>query len=322
MTASNAENYRCGRVALAGRPNVGKSTLLNRLVGQKIAITARRPQTTRHRIAGIHTRDDAQIVYLDCPGLHVAPQSGRSQGRALNRYLNRTARGAVLDADVAVMLVEAGRWTDEDESALGVISQSHAMVVLAINKIDRIAHKDALLPYIAQCSERHAFVEVVPISAKHGANVAAFEDALVRRLPISPPVFAADAVTDRSERFMAAEFVREQLTRRLGAELPYRLSVSVEGFERSKRKKGPARAGSKPRRDIVRIAATIWVERASHKPIVIGRAGEQLKQIGSDARKQIEIMVDAQVHLELWVKVLGGWSDDARALARLGLAEF
>lgn len=292
---------RCGFVALVGRPNVGKSTLLNALLGQKVTIVSRKPQTTRHRILGIHTIADAQIVYVDTPGLH------RQTNTAMNRFLNRAAMSALADADIVVFLVDALRWTEEDELVLERLAQCTKPVVLALNKVDRLRTKEFLLPLIERCSRKRAFAAVVPVSARRGINLPALEAEIVQRLPWSLPYFPQEQITDRSERFLAAELIREQLTEILGQELPYASTVAIEAFEQEGR--------------LRRIAAVIWIERGGQKPIVIGHKGQRLKQIGCRARVEMEALFDAVVYLQLWVKVREGWSDDEQALCSLGYAE-
>ncbi len=289
---------RSGYVAIVGRPNVGKSTLLNRLIGQKISITSARPQTTRHRILGISTRPDAQIVYIDTPGLHLGSR------RAMNRIMNRAAASTLEEADLALFVVEVSKWTDEDEHALGLLREAGIPVVLVINKVDRLADKTRLLPYIASLRDRHDFVEVVPVSALKGIQVTEVEDMIARLLPEGPPLFPEDQITDRSERFLVAELVREQLMRRLGQEVPYGTTVEIEKYTEEE--------------GLVRIAALIWVERDSHKAIVIGKGGQMLKAIGQDARLAIERLLGTRVYLQLWVKVKENWSDDERALRGFG----
>lgn len=292
---------RSGYVAIVGRPNVGKSTLLNRLIGQKISITSWRPQTTRHRILGINTRPDAQIVYIDTPGLHLGAR------RAMNRIMNRAAAGTLDEADLAVFVVEALKWTDEDEHVLGLLRQAGIPAVLAINKVDRLADKALLLPFIAEMRDRYEFVEVVPVSALKGIQVTEFEDVIARLLPEGPALFPEDQITDRSERFLVAELVREQLMRKLCQEVPYGTTVEIEKFSEEG--------------GLVRIAALIWVERDSHKAIVIGKGGQMLKEIGHDARLAIERLLERRVYLQLWVKVKENWSDDERALRGFGYEE-
>lgn len=292
---------RSGFVALMGRPNVGKSTLLNSLLGQKVTIVSRKPQTTRHRILGIHTIPGAQIVYVDTPGLH------REQKTAMNRLLNRAATAALADADVAVFLVDALRWTPEDELVLERLAAFTNPVILALNKVDRLRAKAMLLPLIERLSGKRVFAAVIPVSATRGINLPALEAEIVQRLPRSAAYFPPQQITDRSERFMAAELIREQLVNTLGQELPYASTVSIEAFEQQGR--------------LRRIAAVIWVERSGQKPIVIGHKGQRLKHIGQRARLEMQARFEAVVYLQLWVKVRQGWSDDERALGSLGYVE-
>ena len=296
-----SEPFRCGTVAVVGRPNVGKSTLVNALVGFKVSIVAPKPQTTRHRITGVLNRDDGQVVFVDTPGLHDAG------GHAINRQLNRAARGALGEADVIALVVDAQRWTDEDETALSAAAQAGRPVVLVLNKVDRIADKGSLLPKIAELSRRHAFAALVPVSAGKRDNLEALVRALLALLPEAPAMFGPDEVTDRSERFLVAELVREQLVRQLHAELPYSTTVEVEAFRREKK--------------VLKIAATIWVERDGQKGIVLGAGGAQIKRIGTFARREIERQFGERCHLELHVKVREGWSDDEAALRQFGYAD-
>ena len=288
----------CGYVALVGRPNVGKSTLLNHILGQKISITSRKPQTTRHRITGIDTRGDRQAVFVDTPGIH----SGRE--RAINRYMNRAASSAIGEVDVVIFLVDRLQWTEEDELVLKDLAHCRAPVVLAINKVDRIVDKNKLLPHMQQLSSYLQWVDVIPISAKSGHNLDQLCDAIFRRLPEGEHFYEADQVTDRSERFLAAELIREKIMRQMGDELPYRVAVEIESFQ----------AGD----SLTEISALIWVERDGQKKMIIGRSGERLKQIGSEARVDIEAMTGTKVMLKLWVKVKSSWSDDERVLKDLG----
>ncbi|EAR21474.1 GTPase Era [Nitrococcus mobilis] len=299
--SATASQLRCGFAALVGRPNVGKSTLLNTLLGRKVTIVSRKPQTTRHRILGIHTLTGAQIVYVDTPGLH------RQENTAMNRCLNRTATTVLAEADVAVFLVDALRWTQEDEFVLERLTPFANPVILALNKIDRLRAKQALLPLIDRLSGRRDFAAVVPVSASRGINLAALEAEIVQQLPNSVAYFPQEQITDRSERFMAAELIRERLLKTLGQELPYASTVAIEAFEQEGR--------------LRRIAAVIWIERRGQKPIVIGHKGQRLKQIGRQAREEMEALFGAVVYLQLWVKVREGWSDDERALGLLGYAE-
>ncbi|EXJ14704.1 GTPase Era [Imhoffiella purpurea] len=292
---------RCGYVAIVGRPNVGKSTLLNRILGQKLAITSHKAQTTRHSILGIKTRADGQILFVDTPGIH---QRG---GSALNRYLNRSARASLADTDLALLVVEALRWTDEDREALEAVVQAGVPVIAVVNKVDRVADKTSLLPYLQTLSERHAFASLIPVSASRGDQVEALEQAVIAALPEGAPVFPEDQVTDRSERFFAAELVREQLMQRYGEELPYRTTVEIERFEEQDGR--------------YRIDALIWVERPSQKGIIIGKQGEALKAVASQARQEMQKLFDCPVHLEVWVKVKKSWSSDEAAIASLGYSD-
>lgn len=295
------DSFRCGYVALVGRPNVGKSTLLNRLLGQKISITSRRPQTTRHRILGIKTEPDSQVIYVDTPGLH------RRAERAINRYMNRTAGEVLQDVDAVVFLTEGTRWTDEDELVLQRVRQADVPVILAVNKVDRLQDKSVLLPHLQALGEKFAFAQIIPISAQRGENVQELEQAVLELLPHGPAMFPPDQITDRSERFMAAELVREKLFRLLGQELPYGLTVEIERF----REDG----------GLLRINALVWVDRDSQKAIVIGKGGAVLKQVGQEARRDMEKAFQRKVFLEIWVKVKEGWADDERALRSLGYHE-
>lgn len=292
------DDYRCGYVALVGRPNVGKSTLLNRLVGQKVSITAHRPQTTRHRILGIHTREDAQVIYVDTPGIH------EGQRQAINRWMNRAAANAMEDVDVVVFLIDGTTWTALDQTIAERIAALGKASLLAINKVDKITNKEALLPFIEELASDHRFEGYVPISARRGTNVSDLEGQIVERLPVAPPVFPEDQITDRSMRFVAAEIVREKLTRRLGQEVPYRLTVEIETFEEQRRS--------------AHVGAIVWVERESHKAIVIGKQGRILKEIGTASRVDIEAQLGKRVHLDLWVKVRSGWADNENLLRRFG----
>lgn len=290
--------YRCGYVALIGRPNVGKSTLLNHLLGQKISITSRKPQTTRHQILGIKTTDTAQIIYVDTPGLH------KQAKRAMNRYMNRAASSALEGVHVVLFVVEAMQWTDDDELVLERIKQSQVPAILVINKVDKIDDKAVLLPYLQEIAVKHTFKEVIPVSALKGSNLTELEMLISGYLDESTPFYPEDQVTDRSVRFMTAEIIREKLMRRLGQELPYDLTVEIEQFKEQK--------------GVTHINALIWVDRDNQKAIVIGKKGERLKAIGKDARKDIEALLGGKVYLEMWVKVKSGWSDDERALQSLG----
>jgi len=295
------DGFRSGFVTLLGRPNVGKSTLLNRIIGTKISITSRRPQTTRHRILGVKTTDTSQTVFVDTPGLHA------KKGRAINQVINRTARASLEGVDVVVLLIEAGGWRESDELPLRLARQAQATLVLAINKIDRLPDKSRLLPLIEETARKAPFAEIIPISAQTGANVDHFLDVIQNHLPEGPPGFVADQITDRSPVFMCGEFVREQVFRQLGQELPYASAVEIEGFSETS--------------DLARIEAVIWVDKHSHKKILVGRSGERIKQIGSRARVSLEQYLGKHVHLQLWVKVRTGWADSMKTLQTLGYVE-
>lgn len=293
---------RAGYAALLGRPNVGKSTLLNRLIGQKLSITAPKPQTTRHVLLGIQTLPEAQIVYVDTPGLH------RQVGRAMGRYLNRAATSVLGYTDVVIFLVEALRWTEEDTAVLKRLADFSGPVVLAVNKIDRIADKSRLLPFLAEMAQKRTFAEIVPLAALVGDNVAALERSIITLLPIGDFLFPPDQLTTVSERFLAAELLREKLTRLLRQELPYALTVEIEHFVETER--------------LTRIGAVIWVERETQKGIVIGEGGATLREAGRQARESMERTFGRKVFLETWVKVREGWSDDEQALRSLGYTDF
>jgi GTP-binding protein Era len=293
-----SEGYRCGFVAIVGRPNVGKSTLLNTLLGQKISITSRKSQTTRQQILGIKTTKDAQIIYIDTPGLH------RRRGRALNRYMNREVTRAIAEVDVIVFLIEALRWTDEDQFVFRQIERASRPIILAVNKVDRVPDKARLLPFIKEMAGRMAYAEIIPLSGLTGKNISDLEKEITARLPAASPLFPDDQVTDRSERFFAAELIREKLLRRLHQEVPHRLSVAIEDF---KQKNG-----------ILHIHGTIWVERPGQKQIAIGRGGSVLKAVGEEARRDMERMFGEKVFLKTWVKVREDWSDYERALREFG----
>lgn len=287
-----------GYVAIIGRPNVGKSTLLNRILGQKISITTHKPQTTRHRIIGIKTSKTSQVIYVDTPGIHLGGK------RAINRYMNKAATSAMQDVDVIVFVVERLKWTDEDEFVLTQIASLSVPVILVINKIDQIDDKQKLLPHITKISKKTVFYQVVPISARQGDSVPDLEQLIDKLLPEAGAYYPDEQITDRTERFLAAELIREKLMRKLGQELPYSLAVEIEQFVETN--------------NILHINAIIWAERAGQKAIIIGKRGDGLKRIGTLARKDMEQVFGQQVYLQLWVKVKQGWSDDERALKSLG----
>jgi GTP-binding protein Era len=301
MKPAAEHGHRCGFVAVVGRPNVGKSTLVNAMVGQKFSITSNRPQTTRHRILGIATRDASQIVFVDTPGIHTGHR------RALNRAMNRTASRALIGVDLVLMVVEASGWVRDDDRVLGRVGGEAAPAVLVLNKIDRVRRREAILPVLEDTTRRHDFAATVPVCARTGENLERLRDVVEAHLPAGPPVFPQDHYTDRSEAFLAAEIVREKLIRRLGQELPHRLTVEIERFVEVEGR--------------TVINTLVLVERNQHKAIVIGRGGARLKEAGSAARRDIARMLGRPVHLEVWVKVREGWSDDERALRGLGLAE-
>ncbi|HEU4665315.1 MAG TPA: GTPase Era [Dokdonella sp.] len=297
----DASAHRFGRVALIGRPNVGKSTLLNAILGTKLSIVTPKPQTTRHRILGVETREDAQIVFIDTPGLH---HGGK---RALNRQLNRVARQVPEEADLLVHVIDGVRWRDEDEAVWQLVAKQKAPCLLVVNKVDKLADKKALLPFAAEITRNRPYAAVHFLAARRGDGIPALLDEIVALLPEGPAEFPADEFTDRSERFLAAELVREQLMLQLAAELPYAAAVEIERFEDTP--------------EVTRIGAVIWVEREGQKGIVIGAGGAQLKKIGSAARRAMERAFDRKVFLEVWVRVRESWSDDAAALKQFGYSE-
>ncbi len=292
---------RCGYVAIVGRPNVGKSTLLNHILGQKLAITSRKPQTTRHNMLGIKTEGGVQAIYVDTPGLH------KNNDKALNRFMNKTASSALKDVDVVIFVVDRTRWTDEDQMVLERVQYVQGPVLLAVNKADRIEDKRDLLPHLEWLASQLPNAQVVPVSALHGHNLDALERLVAENLPESEHFFPEDQITDRSSRFLASELVREKIMRQLGAELPYQIAVEIEEFKLEGR--------------ILHIHALILVEREGQKKIIIGDKGERIKRIGQEARKDMETLFDHKVMLNLWVKVKGGWSDDERALRSLGYSD-
>jgi len=292
------KNYKCGYVALMGRPNVGKSTLLNHLLGQKLSITSRKPQTTRHQILGIKTTENTQYIFVDTPGLH---KGGR---QALHRYLNRAAQSIIHDMDVIVFVVEALQWTEEDEIVLSYLKESQCPIVLAINKIDLVKEKEKLLPYLEMVSSKYNFASVLPIAANKNIQLTELLEIVSNNLPDSEAHYPEDQITTRSSKFVAAEMIREKIIRSLGDELPYATTVEIEKYDETNK--------------LLTIHAVIWVERDNQKAIVIGKGGERLKKIGTQARKELETFFDKKVHLKTWVKVRQGWSDDERALQQLG----
>ncbi|WP_372722732.1 GTPase Era [Immundisolibacter sp.] len=289
---------RAGYVAIVGRPNVGKSTLLNRLVGQKLAITSAKPQTTRHRLLGIRTEDGIQAVFVDTPGMHP------DEGRALNRYLNRTATGALEGVDLVLVVLQGTHWTQQDQRVVELVKAGGQPAVAVVNKVDLVTDKAALLPQLERLGAQGCFSEIVPVCARKGSGIDRLVQVVGRLLPEGGPLFPTDQVTDRSQSFLAAEIVREKLMRHLHQELPYVCTVSIESFDEQP-------SGTE-------IGAVIWVERASHKGIVIGKGGTMLKQIGSEARLDLETLLETHVFLRLWVRERSGWTDDDLALRTLG----
>ncbi len=288
----------CGYVAIIGRPNVGKSTLLNALIGQKISITSRKPQTTRHRILGINTQNNAQIIYIDTPGLH------QKTPHALNRYMNRTANTTIFDGNLIVFMVDALRWQEDDEWILKKIKKADVPIILAVNKVDKVADKKLLLPFLETLNQKLNFLDIIPLSAKNKINVDALEHIIIQHLPEGAHYFEDDQITDRTERFLAAEMIREKLFRHLGQELPYALTVLIEQFKLDN--------------NLLRISAVIYVEKTGQKSIVIGEGGRVLKEVGQEARLDMQKLFEHKVFLQLWVKVKNGWSDNERSLHSLG----
>ncbi|MSQ99494.1 MAG: GTPase Era [Xanthomonadales bacterium] len=300
--AVQAGQTRCGYVALIGRPNVGKSTLLNRFLGQKLSIVTAKPQTTRQQIAGIKTTAEGQVVFLDTPGIHLAAK------RALNRYMNRIARAALNGVDVVLFLIEAERWTKQDEHVARALEDVAVPIILVVNKVDQVADKTRLLAFLQDKVQNKPFAHVALISARQGKGVADLEALVMQHLPFSKPMYDEDQFTDRSERFLAGELIREQLMLRLNQELPYALTVEVEEFKRTP--------------ELLRISAIIWVERDGQKQIVIGSSGQVLKQVGSNARAALEELFGQKVFLRTWVKVSHDWSDNEKSMRQFGFDEF
>lgn len=299
MPADTPAGFRCGFAALVGRPNVGKSTLLNALVGRKLSIVTPRPQTTRHRVIGVCEVPGAQIAFVDTPGLH------QGEKRALNRAMNRTAASALEDADLAVLVVESLRWTSEDELALARLKRTGRPALAVVTKIDRVHPKEKLLPFLEELAGRHEFLEVIPVSAPKGVQLDALKAAIARHLPESPPLFPAGHVTDKSREFQIAEVIREKLTMELDQEVPYGIAVEVERIAEEDGQ--------------LAVHAIVWVDREGQKPIVIGAHGERLKRVGRAARLELNRALGERLHLQLWVKVREDWADDVRALNSLGI---
>lgn len=292
----------CGYVAIVGRPNVGKSTLLNHLVGQKISITSRKPQTTRHRMLGILTRDNSQVIFVDTPGLHL------DEKRVINRFMNRAASSSLTDVDLVIFIVDGTVWNDDDALVLERIKACKAPVILLVNKVDKIEDKSSLLPHLEWLSKQYDFTSIYPASALKGTNLETLQQQIIEAMPNCEFIYPEDYITDRSMRFLAGEAIREKLIRQLGNELPYSMTVELEKFETDEK-------------GIIHISAVILVERKGQKSIVIGKGGKRLKQVGQDARLDLEKLFDSKIFLELWVKVKDGWADDEKALRSLGFDE-
>ncbi|MFV8571656.1 GTPase Era [Marinobacter sp. SBS5] len=299
ITTPDNPDSRCGFVAIVGRPNVGKSTLLNHILGQKLSITSRKPQTTRHQVLGIKTEGDVQAVYVDTPGMH------EEEPRAINRYMNKAATSALVGVDVVVFVVDQLNWTTADEMVLEKLERVKCPVILAINKVDKLEKRELMLPHLETLAAKRDFAEIIPLSALRETNLAPLEEAVGRFLPQSVHFYPDDQITDRSQRFMASEMVREKITRQLGAELPYSVAVEIEEFKQQGK--------------TLHISALILVEREGQRKIIIGDKGDRLRRIGQEARIDMERMFDTKVMLKLWVKVKRGWADSDRALKSLGM---
>jgi len=295
------EDSRCGYAAIVGRPNVGKSTLLNQILGTKLSITAAKPQTTRHQILGIKTVDGGQLVLVDTPGIHLQAD------KAINRYMNRIARAVLQDVDAVLWVIDAVKWTEEDLALGESLKQAQQPLLIILNKIDQIEQRERLLALAEKMQQNYQPEEILMLSALKGDGVTDLDQKLLHYLPFSRPFFDADQMTDRSERFLASEFIREQIMRNAHKEVPYVSTVEIEAFEHSVK--------------LVRISALIWVERDGQKAILIGQGGKTLKRIGTEARRQLQLLLDKKIHLELWVKVKQGWSNNERALQSLGYTD-
>jgi len=296
-----SDHKHAGYAALVGRPNVGKSTLLNRLLGQKMAITSHKPQTTRHRILGVRTDQRGQVVYIDTPGMH---QRGN---KAMNRYLNRTAHTSLADVDLALFVIQALTWHAEDEQVLKAIEQANVPAIAVVNKVDTVQPREKLLPFLSELGQRHRFLEIIPVSARQGTQVDKLNELVIEHLPQGEPIFPEDQITDRPERFFAAEILREQVIRRYHKELPYSVTVDIERFE------------EQPDRYV--IGAVIWVEREGQRAILLGHQGSAMKEAASAARQNMVEFFGTRVHLDVWIKVKKSWSSDEASLAQLGYSE-
>lgn len=295
-------DYHSGFVALVGKPNVGKSTLMNHIVGQKISITSRKPQTTRHQILGVSTTDDCQIVFVDTPGMHVA------KGKLLNRVMNRAARGSLADVDLVLFVVNAGEdWTEDDEAVMASIARENRPTILVANKIDRLAKPDQLLPFLEKVRQQYNFIEILPVSAIKGIQLAELRSTICANLPQQEMLYPEDQLTDKNERFVVSELIREQIFRQAGQEVPYSVAVEIERYKEEGKR--------------LEIDAVIYVEKPGQKAILIGKNGARIKSIGTAAREAIQKFLGRKVHLQTWVKVKEKWSDDVRALKSLGYGE-
>jgi len=298
LKSSDNSDFRAGYIAIVGRPNVGKSTLLNKILGLHLSITSRKPQTTRQRILGIKTTDQYQAIYIDTPGLHKGHKG------AIHRFMNLEATTALDGVNVVVFMLDGMKWTEEDEYVLKNVQRANVTTLLALNKIDLLKEKEKLLPYLQQLSSKMNFAEVIPVSADKGTNIDVLEEKIASHLQQSSAYFDQQQLTDKSDRFLAAELIREQLMRLLGQEIPYSVSVEIEAFEEQEK--------------IIKISGLIWTERKNQKSIIIGQNGQQLKEIGKSSRLSMERLFNKKVFLKLWVKVKEGWSNDERALKSLG----
>ena len=305
-----ADGFKTGYVAIVGRPNVGKSTLMNHLLGQKLSITSRKPQTTRHRIHGILSNDEMQAVFVDTPGIH------RNEVRAINERMNKAAVSALVDVDLVLFVVDSDQWRDDDLLVLQKLGDTNLNVVLVINKADTLKDKGSVLPLIETFNDSFDFADIVPVSALKNQNLDRLQEVIASHLPIADPIYDTEQITDRSERFLASEIIREKIMRSAGDEVPYDLTVQIDGFKDEAAHIDPKTG--RPRKACTFIDATIYVERSGQKAIVIGDKGQRIKQVGMDARKDMEQLFDKKIMLTLWVKVKRGWSDDERALTSLG----
>lgn len=296
------KNYRAGYVAIVGRPNMGKSTLLNRLLGMKLAITAPKPKTTRHRLLGVLDTEAGQIGLIDTPGLHL-----ERRPRRIEQTLTETATGAIMDADLVWLVVEAGLWTPEDDRVLQRLISADKPMLLVVNKIDRLSRREQLLPFLKEMADRGPFVDMIPCSGQNGTNLDRLVQVTLDHLPQQPAMYTKDTITDRNLRFFAAELIREQIVRGFHGEMPYACAVEIERFEETP--------------ELLRVAAVVWVEREGQKAILIGRAGERLKKVGIQARRRLEELAEVKVYLRIWVKIKPGWADDEGFLRRLAQSE-